>query len=371
MGWAWKPIPLLIFVSPQPLCCVMLPFILLCSGWGWWFGDLSQVRRPRVCHITRGHQTNEKTCWVHFDAHCASLSSCHYHQPPPLPLDTPETSEHSCSFLGFWPSPATTTMTTMQRTGGWVCFTHPSTRYVFLRKYVLANNLFTTHRSLGWHLLTPPILSTTRGHLLATSTPPPPSFSSLFSRLVPLYHHHPSPSLPPLPPFSLGNEHTHSFSRLVALCHHPSHSNQAHTLVFEGGCSLPPPAPSSLETEHMRSFSRLVALCHHHPSPSKTSVRSCFRGRLFFATTSITLLPRKRAYVLVFETGCSLPPPSSLENEHLHSFSWVFNFLNVYNIINNIYIYFIWFRASGPFVQVWVLLGYTLIYFQLSLVCLI
>ena len=44
---------------------------------------------------------------------------------------------------------------------------------------------------------------------------------------------------------------------------------------------------------------------------------------------------------------------NSLENEQIHSFSRVFN---VYNIINNMFFYFIWFRASGsdivPFVQV-------------------
>jgi len=211
------------------------------------------------------------------------------------------------------------------------------------------------------------------GHLLATSTPPPPPFSSSFFRLVPLYHHH--PSCHHYLPSPLKTSIRARFRDWLLFATTLLTRKQAHTLVFEGSCSLPPPSPSSLKTEHTRSFLRLVALCHHHPSPSKTSIRACFRGRLFFATTSITLLPWKWAYALVFETGCSLPPPSSLKNEHLHSFSRVFNFLNVYNIINNIYFYFIWFRASGsniiPFVQVWVLLGYTLNYFQLSLVCLI
>ena len=170
---------------------------------------------------------------------------------------------------------------------------------------------------------------------------------------VPFYHHHPSPSLPPPPPFSLENEHVCSFSRLVAL--------------------------------------------YHHPSPSKTSAYACFRGQLFFVTTT-TLLPRKRAYALVFETSCSLsPPPSSLvalyflPRKQARTFvfegscslpapppsktsirarfrDWLLfattpskmstytHFRGVYNIINNIFFYFIWFRASGsdiiPFVHI-------------------
>ena len=79
---------------------------------------------------------------------------------------------------------------------------------------------------------------------------------------------------------------------------------------------------SSLENERICSFSRVVTLCHHHhPYPPKTSIRACFRGKLFFATTT-TLLPRKQAYVLVFEPGCSLPPPAfSLKNKRTHLFS--------------------------------------------------
>jgi len=78
------------------------------------------------------------------------------------------------------------------------------------------------------------------------------------------------------------------FSRAVVLCHHHHPRKQAYVLVFEPGCSLPPlllprkrartlvfkdscslppPPPSSVENEHTRSFSRLVALCHHHHHP--------------------------------------------------------------------------------------------------------
>ena len=44
-GWAQKPIPLLIFISPQPcsLFCVMRVLVLSCSGWevvGWCWLDL-------------------------------------------------------------------------------------------------------------------------------------------------------------------------------------------------------------------------------------------------------------------------------------------------------------------------------------------
>ena len=56
--------------------------------------------------------------------------------------------------------------------------------------------------------------------------------------------------------------------------------------------------------------SRLVALCHtpYLPSPAKTSIHARFRGRLLFATT--TLLENEQ-HMLVFERGCSLPPPPS------------------------------------------------------------
>ena len=257
-----------------------------------------------------------------------------------------------------------------------------------------------------------PILSTTRRgppcHINTTSSLENEHVCS-FSRLVPFYHHHPSSSLPPPPPFSFENEHVCSFSRLVALCHHhhsPSKTSvracfrgqlffatttttsllprkQACTLVFEHSCSLPPPPPFSLENKRVclfsrtvvlcqlpppfslenkrvRLFSRTVVLCHyHHPPPSKTSICAHFRDWMLFIT-----IPRRQARTLVFEGSCSLPslPPSSLENEHtrsfsrlvalchhsledehIHSFSRVFNFLNVYNIINNIYFYFIWF----------------------------
>ena len=64
---------------------------------------------------------------------------------------------------------------------------------------------------------------------------------------------------------------------------------------------------------------------HHHHQPSlKTSKRARFRGWLIFATTNH---PRKRASSLVFNGGCSfLPPPppppaTTLENEHVRSFS--------------------------------------------------
>ncbi len=94
---------------------------------------------------------------------------------------------------------------------------------------MLSNNLFTTHRLLGWCLLTPHIHINTTFPLLprkwayvlifmgGCSLPPPPSSKAsiccLFSRVVALCHHHHHP--PPL-------KQVHMLvSRLVALCHSP------------------------------------------------------------------------------------------------------------------------------------------------------
>ena len=162
---------------------------------------------------------------VEHENHLREVFSAPFHQPPPPPSDT---SVHAL----FWPSPATSQWRRCRKQGGWVCFTHPSTtwRYVFLRKYVLANNLFTTHRLLGWHLLTPhPFWARQGGLILATSTPPLPSTTSAcsFSRVT-LCHLLPSPSktsiharflrlvpfLPP-PPFSC-----FATTSFLPLCHH-------------------------------------------------------------------------------------------------------------------------------------------------------
>jgi hypothetical protein len=72
----------------------------------------------------------------------------------------------------------------------------------------------------------------------------------LVSRLVALFYS----SYLPSPPFSCENEHTRSFSRVIALCHHNHH---------------PPPSKRA----HMLA-SRLVALCHspYLPSPAKSSI---------------------------------------------------------------------------------------------------
>jgi len=75
-------------------------------------------------------------------------------------------------------------------------------------------------------------------------------------------------------------------------------------LVFEDSWSLPPP-------------------------PSKMCIRARFRDWLLFITT--TFLPWIQVRMLAFECH------NSLKNDHIHSFSMMFNFLNVYNIINNIF----------------------------------
>ena len=156
-----------------------------------------------------------------------------------------------------------------------MCFTHPSTRYVFLfeNMYLLTISSLPTGY-WGDTCSNPPILSTTRRappcHIKTTT-------SSLENECMLVFEGH---SLLP-PPFSLLPR------------------KRACMLVFEAGSFttttlLPRREPPS---EHVCSFSRPVALCHN-----------------------------------------------SLENEHIHSFSRVFN---VDNIINNILFYFIWFRANG------------------------
>ena len=114
--------------------------------------------------------------------------------------------------------------------GGWVCFTYPPTRYVLFEIPIIC---------VLTNFLLPIGNGVTFGH-------PPHSF----------WAHAP-------PPITLENEHTCSFSRVIALCccHHH--------------CTL--------ENEHTRSFSRVVGGCSLllppspcHPLPSETSISARF-----------------------------------------------------------------------------------------------
>ncbi len=244
-----------------------------------------------------------------------------------------------------------------------MCFTHPPTRYVFLRIYY--------NMSLLTYFLLP------TGHWGALPPPPPSSKYTrkrvrlLFPSTITLFsaRRFRGRLLSATTTTTLENDHTRfqgwshfvatittllsrkratrlTFSRAVAICHHYHHHHhprkRPRMVVFESSRSLPPLSPpSSLENgQRARLFEGSCYL--PPPPPSKTTAYVRFRGWSLFAAAITTLLSRKRAtrlafsravaichhyhhhhpqkrpYAVVFEGGRSLPPlspPSSLENE--------------------------------------------------------
>ena len=103
---------------------------------------------------------------------------------------------------------------------------------------------------------------------------------------------------------------------------------QAYMLVFEGGHSLPtsPPTPwaythAFCQYHHLHHLPQIwvYAACFQGPgrllfanttitSTLKMNIHTCFWGQLLFANTTTTSL-KNESHMLVFEGGCSLPPP--------------------------------------------------------------